>query len=120
LSAEVIYLQKNSLLGIDAKPKRLEDGIFRWPKIEDGVMRLSAAQLSALLEGLDWRRVHDARETAVIQHGANARSASKPTANPSTATHCTDESIVRLTRVTVRSRLDVKSRADLQASSRIG
>ena len=43
--------------------KRLEDGIFRWPKIEDGVMRLSAAQLSALLEGLDWRRVHaEARE----------------------------------------------------------
>ena len=43
--------------------KRLEDGIFRWPKIEDGVMRLSAAQLSALLEGLDWRRVHEARQT---------------------------------------------------------
>jgi len=42
----------------------LEDGIFRWPKTEDGVMRLSAAQLSALLEGLDWRRVHEARETA--------------------------------------------------------
>jgi transposase len=42
----------------------LEDGIFRWPKIEDGVMRLSAAQLSALLEGLDWRRVHEGRETA--------------------------------------------------------
>ena len=44
--------------------KRLEDGIFRWPKIEDGVMRLSAVQLSALLEGLDWRRVHEARGTA--------------------------------------------------------
>jgi transposase len=43
--------------------KRLEDGIFRWPKIEDGVMRLSAAQLSALLEGLDWRLVHEVRET---------------------------------------------------------
>ena len=43
--------------------KRLGDGIFRWPRIEDGVMRLSAAQLSALLEGLDWRRVHEARET---------------------------------------------------------
>ena len=43
--------------------KRLEDGIFRWPKTEDGVM-LSAAQLSALLEGLDRRRVHEARETA--------------------------------------------------------
>ena len=43
--------------------KRLEDGIFRWPKIENGVMKLSAAQLSALLEGLDWRRVHEAQET---------------------------------------------------------
>jgi transposase len=28
------------------------------------VMHLTAAQLSALLEGLDWRRVHAARETA--------------------------------------------------------
>ncbi|SFN97694.1 transposase [Bradyrhizobium sp. Rc3b] len=37
--------------------KRLEESVFRWPKIEDGVMRLSAAELSALLEGLDWRRV---------------------------------------------------------------
>jgi len=43
--------------------KRLEQGAFRWPKIEDGVMRLSAAQLSALLEGLDWRLVHEARQT---------------------------------------------------------
>ena len=41
--------------------KRLEDGRFRWPKIEDGVMRLSPAQLSALLEGLDWTRVHAQR-----------------------------------------------------------
>ena len=40
-----------------------EDGIFRWPKIENGVMTLSAAQLSALLEGLDWRRVHEAQTT---------------------------------------------------------
>lgn len=38
--------------------KRLEDGKFRWPRIEDGVMRLSAAQLSALVEGLDWTRMH--------------------------------------------------------------
>lgn len=41
--------------------KRLEDGKFCWPRIEDGVMRLSAAQLAALLEGLDWKRVHAAR-----------------------------------------------------------
>ena len=26
--------------------------------VTDGVMRLSAAQLAALLEGLDWSRVH--------------------------------------------------------------
>ena len=45
--------------------KRLEEGVFRWPKIEDGVMRLSAAEFSALIEGLDWRRVHAARETIV-------------------------------------------------------
>jgi transposase len=37
--------------------KRLEGGAFRWPNLQDGVMRLSAAQFSALLEGLDWRRV---------------------------------------------------------------
>ena len=42
--------------------KRLEDGKFQWPKIQDGIMRLSAAQLAALLEGLDWRRVHEMRE----------------------------------------------------------
>lgn len=43
--------------------KRLEDGIFRWPNVQDGVIPLTAAQLSALLEGLDWKRVHTARET---------------------------------------------------------
>jgi transposase len=43
--------------------KRLEDGDFRWPKIQDGVMRLTSAQLGALLEGLDWRRVHQVRRT---------------------------------------------------------
>jgi transposase len=38
--------------------KRLEEGKFQWPRIEDGVMRLSAAQLGALLEGSDWKRMH--------------------------------------------------------------
>lgn len=41
--------------------KRLEDGHFRWPSVQDGVMRLSPAQFSALIEGLDWRRVHARR-----------------------------------------------------------
>ena len=37
--------------------KKLEDAAFRWPRIENGVMRLSAAQLSALLEGGEWARM---------------------------------------------------------------
>jgi transposase len=48
--------------GVCLFAKRLEDGEFRWPKMQDGVIGLSAAQLSALLEGLDWRRVHETRE----------------------------------------------------------
>jgi transposase len=43
--------------------KTLEQGGFSWPKAQDGVMRLTPAQLSALLEGLDWRRVQSARRT---------------------------------------------------------
>ena len=50
--------------GVCLFAKRLEDGSFRWPSVPDSVMHLTAAQLSALLEGLDWRRVHAARETA--------------------------------------------------------
>ena len=37
--------------------KRLERGRFIWPKAESGVVHLSRAQLSMLLEGIDWRRV---------------------------------------------------------------
>lgn len=51
--------------GVCLFAKRLEDGKFQWPAITDGVVRLTAAQLQALLEGLDWRRVHDARDTRV-------------------------------------------------------
>jgi transposase len=47
--------------------KRLEGGAFRWPNLQDSVMRLSAAQLSALLEGLDWRRVHAIETPAPTQ-----------------------------------------------------
>ena len=37
--------------------KRLERGRFIWPKAESGTVQLSRAQLSMLLEGIDWRRV---------------------------------------------------------------
>jgi transposase len=36
--------------------KRLESGRFKWPPVSDGAIRLSAAQLTMLLEGLDWSR----------------------------------------------------------------
>ncbi|MGL4560072.1 MAG: IS66 family insertion sequence element accessory protein TnpB [Afipia sp.] len=35
--------------------KRLERGRFVWPQAADGSVHLSAAQLSMLLEGIDWR-----------------------------------------------------------------
>jgi transposase len=41
--------------------KRLESGAFRWPPISDGMMRLTASQLAALVDGMDWSRLH-ARE----------------------------------------------------------
>jgi transposase len=47
--------------GVVLVTKRLEGARFRWPQVRDGVMRLSPAQLSALLEGLDWTRVHARR-----------------------------------------------------------
>lgn len=37
--------------------KRLERGRFIWPKADSGTVLLSRAQLSMLLEGIDWRRV---------------------------------------------------------------
>ena len=38
--------------------KRLERNGFRWPPISDGVMRLSASQVAALVDGLDWSCLH--------------------------------------------------------------
>ena len=63
--------------GLCLMAKRLEQGGFRWPAIQDGVMRLTAeaghcdsltaAQRGALLEGLDWRRVHGGRRPQAPQ-----------------------------------------------------
>lgn len=49
--------------------KRLEAGSFTWPKVQDGVMRLSRAQFEALFEGLDWRRVIARRVAAPVVAG---------------------------------------------------
>ena len=36
--------------------KRLERGRFVWPQVRSGTVALTRAQLSMLLEGIDWRR----------------------------------------------------------------
>lgn len=41
--------------GLVLYAKRLERGKFVWPQASQGVVTLTAAQLSMLLEGIDWR-----------------------------------------------------------------
>lgn len=43
--------------------KRLESGVFVWPRLTThGVFHMNLVQLNALLEGMDWRRLIE-RET---------------------------------------------------------
>ena len=42
--------------GMNLYVKRLERGRFVWPQATSGAVHLSSAQLSMLLEGIDWRR----------------------------------------------------------------
>jgi transposase len=41
--------------GMNLYVKRLERGRFVWPQAASGAVHLSRAQLSMLLEGIDWR-----------------------------------------------------------------
>ena len=41
--------------GLCLYAKRLERGRFVWPRVENGAVHLTAAQLAMLLEGIDWR-----------------------------------------------------------------
>ena len=47
--------------GLVLVSKVLQTGGFHWPRAGDGVMRLSAAQASALFEGLQWSKMHTPR-----------------------------------------------------------
>jgi transposase len=49
--------------------KRLEGSKFVWPQVRDGVMRMSPAQLAALIEGLDWRLVRPERARQPLAAG---------------------------------------------------
>ena len=41
--------------------KQLQHGVFRWPPVVDGAMRLSAVEFAALFDGLDWTRIQSVR-----------------------------------------------------------
>lgn len=43
--------------GVILVTKRLEAGRFTWPPIQDSAMRLSAAKMALLLDGMDWSAV---------------------------------------------------------------
>ena len=54
--------------GLVLYAKRLEKGRFVWPQVKEGSVSLTAAQLSMLLEGIDWRQpVWTARPQTEIQ-----------------------------------------------------
>ena len=53
--------------GLCLLAKRLEHGRFIWPQAESGSVSLTLAQLSMLLEGIDWRR--PIRTAAPILYG---------------------------------------------------
>ena len=42
-------------LGLSLYAKRLDRGRFIWPQTKDGLIVLTAGQMSYLLEGIDWR-----------------------------------------------------------------
>jgi transposase len=42
--------------GLVLYAKRLEKGRFVWPQAKEGTVSLTAAQVSMLIEGIDWRQ----------------------------------------------------------------
>jgi transposase len=54
--------------GLVLYAKRLEKGRFVWPQAKEGTVSLTAAQVSMLIEGIDWRQpVWTARPQPEIQ-----------------------------------------------------
>ncbi len=45
----------NDGLGMSLYLKRLDRGVFIWPTVSNGAVSITAAQLSYMLSGIDWR-----------------------------------------------------------------
>lgn len=55
-AVEAISLNSSGSMVTHSVCKRLERGRFIWPQVTSGTVSLTPAQLSMLLEGIDWRR----------------------------------------------------------------
>ena len=53
--ADLVKILWHDGLGMSLYAKRLERGRFVWPQAKEGVVSLTPALLSMLLEGIDWR-----------------------------------------------------------------
>ena len=54
-SGKLIKILWHDGLGMSLYAKRLERGRFIWPLAVDGAIVITQAQLSCMLEGIDWR-----------------------------------------------------------------
>ena len=45
--------------GMILATKWLEAGKFAWPPVQDGVIKLTSAQMTLLFGGMDWRRLEE-------------------------------------------------------------
>jgi transposase len=52
---DLIKVLWHDALGMSLYAKRLEKGRFVWPSASEGVVVITPAQLSYMLEGIDWR-----------------------------------------------------------------
>lgn len=53
--ADMVKIIWHDGVGMSLYVKRLDRGRFVWPSPADGVVAISAAQLSYMLDGIDWR-----------------------------------------------------------------
>ena len=64
-SGKLIKILWHDGLGMSLYAKRLERGRFIWPQARDGAVVITPAQLSYMLEGIDWRNpIHSSRPQA--------------------------------------------------------
>jgi transposase len=77
--------------GLCLLSKRLEGGQFRWPRIEDGVMRLTPAQLSALVEVSTGHALRPARWSVRGPRNDRCRDRTRPAGARGSETRGTQE-----------------------------